>query len=122
MHVHVYFIFRQFQDISNNKEHLSVSRQAAFEASRKAMLRPHQFTKPCVLTGLATALSPSLAVITRTPMTTAIASTVGSKDYQSKVSCPNSLALPETGTVFQRTGKNDSDLKYKSNGVEGKNV
>ena len=99
---------------------MEISRKAALEASRRAMLRPHNFAKPCVLSGLATALSTSLAVITRTPLATAIASTVGSKDFQSKLSCPNSLAPSEKGTVVKYDHKADEEgYKMKSNEESG---
>ncbi len=111
---------REFQEISECKDHLNISRKAALEASRRAMLRPHSFATPCVLSGLATALSTSLAAITRTPLATAIASTVGSKDFQSKLSCPNSLAPPELGVLVKYDRKLDNEKnKIKSSEESG---
>lgn len=87
-----------------------MSREAAAEASRLAMMRPRQFAKPCILSALATVMSPALSVITRTPMSNSVASSVGSKETQSKVSCPNSLAPPEVGTVVKYDRSKDTEL------------
>ena len=86
---------------------MEVAKDAASEASRLAMLHPHHFAKPCILAALAAVMGPPLSIITRTPMTNAIASTVGSKDSQSKVSCPISLSPPETGTIVKYDRKKD---------------
>lgn len=108
LQVLLFKLVRQFQEIALNKEHLKLARQACNESSRQAMLRPHQFSKPCILTALANAMSPSLAVITRIPLTAAVMSTVGDKDAQSKVSCPSSLNRPVKETLVRYNRKQDS--------------
>lgn len=110
----------------DNKDHLVQSRDCALEASRKAMLRQHQLSTPCVVSALASVLHTSLSVVTRTPLATSILSTVGSKELQSKLSAPNSLAPPKIGIVARYNHKEDTGeqpvteelgVRYRINGI-----
>jgi len=76
---------RQFEEITSDSEHLKAAQKAVFECSTKAMNNPRRFSKPCILTALATIMATPLSVVVRAPLANTIAACVGGKDAQSKV-------------------------------------
>ena len=79
----MYFVIRQFVNIMENKSHMEVTCAAAAKSSYDAMRYPRQFDRPCLMTALATALSPALVPVVRTPLGPTIAACLG--DEQSKL-------------------------------------
>ena len=56
---------REFEMLYQDREHVEVAHKAAQEASRQAMTNPRRFSRPSVLSALATAMVPSLSVAIR---------------------------------------------------------
>ena len=56
---------REFEKLYRDREHVEVAHKAAQEASRQAMNNPRTFSRPSVLSALATAMIPSLSVAIR---------------------------------------------------------
>ena len=75
----------QFEEITSNSEHLKAAQKAVYECNTKAMNNPRRFSKPCILTALATVMTTPLSVVVRAPLANTIAACVGGTDAQSKV-------------------------------------
>ena len=58
-------VTREFEALYQDREHVEVAHKAAQEASRQAMANPRRFSKPSVLSALATAMAPSLSIAIR---------------------------------------------------------
>ena len=56
---------REFEMLYQDREHVEVAHKAAQEASRQAMTNPRRFSRPSVLSALATAMVPPLSVAIR---------------------------------------------------------
>ena len=76
---------RQFEELTSNSEHLNAAQKAVYECNTMAMNNPRRFSKPCILTALATVMATPLSVVVRAPLANTIAACVGGKDAQSKV-------------------------------------
>ena len=81
------------------------------ETSQLAMMKPRQFSQPCIRSGLAAAMNPALTVISRTPAANCVVSTVGNKDIQSKVCCPNTMSFPMKNTTIVRYNRVQDNLR-----------
>lgn len=57
--------FREFEALYQDREHVQIAHKAAQEASQRAMNNPRNFSKPSILSALATAMVPSLSVAIR---------------------------------------------------------
>ena len=82
----MHIILREFDTLTSNTDYLKDAQKAALEASARAMNKPRQFTRPCMMTALAVAMATPLSVIIRTSIANSIVACVGGKDEQSKVS------------------------------------
>ena len=92
VHVRIYSecigaLCRHFSTITKDKTHMKVACAAAAKSSYTSMQYPRQFEKPSILAGLAMAMGPLIAPITRTPITPTVAACLGDKDSKLKVSC-----------------------------------
>lgn len=72
------------------------------------MNNPKQFSKPCILTALATAMATPLSVVIRAPLANTIAACVGGKDAQSKVNSPLLMWRNTCGSLID----NDVDIYW----------
>lgn len=117
IHSSCLYYTREFDQLYNDREHVEIAHKAAQEASQHAMKNPRKFSKPSILSALATAMVPSLSVAIRyllhtytqsyisttyllycrAPMANTIAACVGSKDIQSLVACPCTIGKPVRG-------------------------
>ena len=77
---------RHFSIITKDKSHMKVACAAAAKSSYTSMQYPRQFEQPCVLTGMAVAMGPLIAPITRTPITPTVAACLGDEQSKLKVS------------------------------------
>lgn len=116
----MYFVIRQFVNIMENKSHMEVTCAAAAKSSYDAMRYPRQFDRPCLMTALATALSPALVPVVRTPLGPTIAACLGDEQSKLKVSCPLTYGqLPSN--VFLKYKKEEERVQQTEGDPEGGN-
>ena len=80
-------------------------------------LSPSSITNPCVTSALSVAMTPALSIITRSSLTSCVASTADSKELQSKVSCPNSLQCRPVNTVTVKYNRAEDSKVMGREGV-----
>ena len=77
--------YRHFSIITKDRSHMKVACAAAAKSSYTSMQHPRQFEQPCIMTGMAVAMGPLIAPITRTPITPTIAACLGDEKSKLKV-------------------------------------
>ena len=82
-------IHSQFEEVSSNKQHLKHVLTASTGASQRVMRKPRKFSKPCVQSALAIAMTTPVAIATHIPVLSVVAACVGRKDIQQKIVCPS---------------------------------
>lgn len=78
--------YRQFEQHSADTEHLKAAQRAILNANTRVMSNQRRFAKPCLAAALAATMATPLSVVLRTPVTNAVAASVGGKEEQSMVS------------------------------------